>query len=89
MDYFEESNNLLSLYSVAVGRLRGAHDLALIVDKARNVLGNKEELDEEERLLRLEGERELGELAKTEVASGYRLLSAHAVVGAWGYLKVP
>jgi hypothetical protein len=88
MDYLEESGRLSSLYSEGVARLRGAHNLAVALDNVRDVLGEDEtEVSPEAREKRLQREKELEDLAKDEVASGFRLLSAHAILGAWGVFE--
>lgn len=89
LDYLEESNRLTSLYSTGVARLQGAHNLAVALDNLRDKLDDEDgdEGDAEEREARLAMEKDLGELARQEVASGFRLLSAHAILGAWGVLE--
>lgn len=88
MDYLDESNRLSSLYSTGVLRLQGSHNLAAILHEVRDVLkGQEGEVTPEERQARLGVEKDLEDLAIAEAASGFRLLSAHAILGAWGVLE--
>lgn len=81
MRYLTEAQELNSLYSVGVARLQGAHNLASALAKLE-VFGGPAETQ-----ARLESEKRLEALAKSEDESGYRLLSAHALIGVWGVLE--
>ncbi len=84
--YLDETIRLLVLYSTGVARLQGAHGLAIALTEAEGLFGD-DDVSPEEREARLDRERNFERLAKEEVESGYRLLSAHVLVGTWGVME--
>ncbi len=86
-DYLDESARIQSLYSTGVSRLQGAHRLAKALDHLRDVIGDNGDETQDERQARLSREQDLGTLAKEEIGSGFRLLSAHGLVGVWGVME--
>lgn len=82
VDYQDETVRLSEVYMIGTARLQGAHQLARALEP---LLRTPE--DGANSVRDLSREKELSELAASEVEHGFRLLHAHFLVGVWGVLE--
>ncbi len=86
MDYWNEANRLLHVSMDAVSKLLWEPNIIEVLAKTAPAEEKAQE-DPEKHRLELEEAQNLASFAQKEIDSGFPLLHAHTLVGAWGAME--